>query len=51
MVARTQSAPSSSFGMNSAPMRGMSSSEPTTSSAEASVIAQGCARQTSSPFV
>ena len=38
MVARTQSAPSSRCGMNSAPMRGMSSSEPTSSSAEASVV-------------
>ena len=32
MVARTHSAPSSSCGMNSAPMRGISSSEPASSS-------------------
>ena len=49
MVARTHSAPSSRCGMNSAPMRGMSSSDTTSSSAEASVVRQGWARQKSRP--
>ena len=44
MVARTHSAPSSSFGMNSAPMRGISSSESASSIADANVVAQGRAR-------
>ena len=41
MVARTHSAPSSSFGMNSAPIRGISSSDSASSTAEASVVAPG----------
>ena len=50
IVARTHSAPSSRCGMNSAPIPGMSSSEPPSSTAETSTVAQGCARQTSRPF-
>ena len=51
MVARTQSAPSSRWGMNSAPMPGTSRSEPASRSAETTVVAQGWRRQTSSPRV
>ena len=51
MVARTHSAPSSSFGMNSAPMRGISSSDSSSSTTQASVACQGRARQKSRPRI
>ena len=40
IVARTQSAPSSSFGMNSAPMAGISASESAKSAVDAPTIAR-----------
>ena len=51
VVARIHSAPSSRWGMNSAPIPGMRRSEPARRTAETPVVPHGWRRQKSSPRV